>query len=267
MTTQISGNEPQRLVVPAPDVKFTRIAEGVRHSLGGILTPVVAFGEMLSFDPVLDAQAKGDVAAINEASRRAELLMDRLLKAAGSERVESVKLTVIDIAEIIEEAWDSDIKTRIVITDQINGSYIPELADEEVTVDIQLLRGIIKELSSNSEKAHATEAIIYFGARSKKALLRVQDNGDGPQAETFDMLAEPYFTTWGVQSEGLGLAVVNGSIRSMGGQLALETTGDLQGFTAELSWPSEGIDAEEMLFNQLEAQIDDPTDELEKVLN
>lgn len=67
--------------------------------------------------------------------------------------------------------------------------------------------------------------------------LRVQDDGTGIKPDTLDRIFEPFFTTKGVgKGSGLGLSMVQGFMRQLGGDVRLTSTLG-QGTTIDLVFP------------------------------
>lgn len=234
-----SRSDVVRFDVPPPSLEFVRLAQGVRQSLGAILTPITAFGELLGEDPLLDSQALSDVSAINEASIRAGALMERLLKAAGCARVDSAEMTVLDLAELVEQAWDTaGVRARVILAPGRGSEHTPEQADLTVIADARLIAQIIHEVSSNSVKAGAQNVLISVGVDEDTAVLRVSDDGTGSAVDLMPLLSEAYYSSW--NGDGLGLSVVNGIATSLKGAVVLETDTSVNGFSVEVRWPQNG---------------------------
>lgn len=231
--------------VPAPSAQLARMARGLRQDLGNILTPIVAFGEMLGEDPKLDEQSKDDVTAINEAAVRANNLVDTLLVAAGLSPVEHVQLSVLDLAELLEEAGaSSPIHARFILSSGKGKTHSPDQMDLIVAADVRLLNRVVKELFENSFTMGAKNILVSVGIEDEYAVIRVSDDGPGVAKDFLSIMSEPYVSTQNSLARGLGLSVVNGIAFSLGGKLTLETDPSVGGLIAEISWPAAGVDEE-----------------------
>ena len=69
-----------------------------------------------------------------------------------------------------------------------------------------------------------------------RAVVSVQDSGVGMSSEVKRRVFEPFYTTKGVKSTGLGLAVAYGTVRSRGGDITVEST-EAQGTTVSFWVP------------------------------
>lgn len=258
--------EVTRFEVPKPDENLIRFARGMRQELGNILTPIMAFGELLEEDTLLNETLIVDVQAINESAVRGNELMSKLLKAAGLSRVEQTEMTVLDLAEIIEEAWDNEnVKARVILTADNSLNHSPEQADLPLLADTKLVTEIIKEISSNSTRSGAENVLISIGVKNEEVIVRVSDDGCGVKSYEIEFLAKPYMSYWGGASKGLGLSVINGIVTSFNGTLILETDKILKGLTVEFKWPNKGnlLEEEEILHALEESAL--PEEELETV--
>ncbi|MEK7445681.1 MAG: GAF domain-containing protein, partial [candidate division NC10 bacterium] len=69
-----------------------------------------------------------------------------------------------------------------------------------------------------------------------RAVVSVQDSGVGMSSEVKRRVFEPFYTTKGVKSTGLGLAVAYGTVRRRGGDITVEST-EAQGTTVSFWVP------------------------------
>ncbi|MBI3105002.1 MAG: response regulator, partial [Candidatus Rokubacteria bacterium] len=69
-----------------------------------------------------------------------------------------------------------------------------------------------------------------------RAVVSVKDTGVGMSSEVKRRVFEPFYTTKGVKSTGLGLAVAYGTVRSRGGDITVEST-EAQGTTVSFWVP------------------------------
>lgn len=230
---------PGRFEVPGPDELLVRLARGLRHELGNILTPITAFGEMLSDLPRTDEQTQEDIAAINSAAKRGAAFADRLGDAAGLASVEASEMTLLDLAEIVEESWNSDsVRVRIIITRERGDIHFPEEADSPTSVDANAVKKIVSELLLNSERGGAENVLISISSFKGETLLRFSDDGQGVGADNLKNVAQPYWSSQYASNKGLGLSVVNGLIWAHGGKMILSEDEATKGFTVELQWPN-----------------------------
>jgi signal transduction histidine kinase len=235
-------DERARLEIEPPTEQVVRFARGLRHQLGNVLTPVVAFGELLSGDPDLSEDARSDVKAINEAAARGSELVERLLTAAGLSRVELVQMSVLDLAEAVEESWPrEDVRTRVMLALDNGTRHTADQADLVVAVDMRLVVAALSELAANTARAKASGATISIGVDGEECVLRVDDDGVGVPSDQLAFVCEAYSSSQHSSARGLGLAVVNGIAKALKGRMVIESGLGL-GLAVELRWPAFGVD-------------------------
>lgn len=252
-------DERARVELAPPTEQMVRFARGLRHQLGNVLTPVVAFGELLASDPDLSEDARSDVAAINEAASRGSELVERLLVAAGLSRVELAQFTVLDLAEAIEESWPRDeVRSRVMLAVEGGSRHTAEQADLVVTADLRLVLAALAELAANTTRAKASGVTISIGVDGEECVLRVDDDGIGIHTDQLAFVCEPYTSSQHSSARGLGLAVVNGIAKALKGRMIVEGGLGL-GLAVELRWPAFGVD--EALTVQFEGHTSESLDQ------
>ena len=91
---------------------------------------------------------------------------------------------------------------------------------------------VLGNLLDNAEDAmpQGGRVDIEVGADEKTVWVKFSDEGKGIETEDWERIFEPFYTTKGVtgagqqNKPGLGLAVVHGLVREMGGKVELTST-------------------------------------------
>jgi PAS domain S-box-containing protein len=201
------------------------MAGGVAHHfnnvIGGIITSI-DFAQNSDNPKTLRRTLETTVAALSRAS---QLTLSLLAFAEGDH---SDTLTR-DMTEIVKQ-----------FVETLQSRLAP--LKIEVESDIQSVRAImpVKRIMTILEgvTANATEAMPYGGTLLIQLLpngpgqimLRVSDSGSGITADDLPRVFEPFFTTKGEDPAnphahlGLGLAVVHGVVKELGGNVTIEST-------------------------------------------
>jgi len=213
------------------------LAGGIAHDFNNILSAVIGYAEIIQmFHKSEDPEVRRDVGEILRASLRAKDLVQQIL--TFSRRAEQDRRP-IKLPPIVKESLKF-LRASLPSTIEIRQFLDPEVGP--VLADPTQMQQVVMNLCTNA--AHAmqakggileirlSEAVI--GEENKKetprltygvyAHLQVQDNGHGIPADILGRIFDPYFTTKEMgEGTGLGLAVVEGIIRSHGGAITVES--------------------------------------------
>lgn len=212
-----------------------QLAGGVAHDFNNLLTVIGGYTQMLLSDETLLVKTKDSLTRIAWASDRAADLTRRLLTYGRKQVMQPQQL---DVAELIQEV--GKMLQRLLgehITLKIDG-HQPGLT---LLADRTMMEQIIMNLSVNARDAMPaggtltiqTQALEVSSERVRGKLgvspgrfvcLTVADTGGGIPPEVLPHIFEPFYTTKDVgQGTGLGLATVDGIVKSHRGWIEVET--------------------------------------------
>ncbi len=117
---------------------------------------------------------------------------------------------------------------------------------EVVTVKNQLIQ-VLMNLIKNAAEAMESGGNIYIatgleeteslgdgGKNEKRLLIEIRDDGPGIPSKVLNAAFEPFMTTKGKNHSGLGLSIVHGSVRDLGGSINCESREGGTVFTVKL---------------------------------
>ena len=203
---------------------------GISHDLRTPLARLRLETEM----SVADANARAHMVADIE---QLDAIIDKFLDYARPDRDD---FSPVSLNEVIRNSVfsfknRSDMRVRLDLED---GLWV--LAD-----DVELGR-VISNLLENARRYGKTPSTgvttvdIAARARDQWVLLRVRDHGPGVDAEHLPNLTKPFYRGDAARTEatgaGLGLSIVEKTIRRMGGRFALGNTGS-GGLAAQIKLP------------------------------
>ena len=213
-----------------------RLAGGIVHDFNNVLTAIQSYCDLLrqeAQDSVARTYA-GEIAA--SAGRAAELSAKLLAlgRQQGSERLlVSVNSRVRELEGLLQRAIGEDIELDV------------DLAAEAgyVRVDVAELDQALLNLAINARDAMPSGGRLTLRTRpvdldvatvvsleldsGPYVELLVEDSGIGMDEQTLERIFEPFFTTKDVgQGTGLGLAMVNATVRRHGGHIEARSTPD-----------------------------------------
>jgi len=210
------------------------LAGGIAHDFNNILTPIQGYVEIAMLNLKDPAKVKEDLDEVLRAVQRAKELVRQILTFS---RQESQQNSLTDVAVIVKEALKllrSSIPVTIEIRQNIDSSCRPVMANP--TQIHQILMNLCTNAyhSMRSEGGILGVALIPVTITSSdnpalKNLpqgsylqLEVSDTGHGMDKATANRILEPYFTTKKKEEgTGLGLSVVHGIIKGLGGEITI----------------------------------------------
>jgi PAS domain S-box-containing protein len=206
-----------------------RLAAGVAHDFNNLLTVILTVTDLLSHGSGLDESARLGVNEIVGAAKRASVLTRQLLALS---RQQSPSVEAIDLNDIIDSS--ATMLRRLLPEDvHLNVELEPKLWS--VRGDAGQIEQVLLNLVVNARDAMPDGGEIRIATRNDGLLrtptphgpfivLSVSDTGTGMTAETRARVFEPFFTTKPVgEGTGLGLTMVYGIIRQLGGTIEVDT--------------------------------------------
>jgi nitrogen-specific signal transduction histidine kinase/CheY-like chemotaxis protein len=225
------------------------LANGMAHDFNNLLGGILAHAELALVQLAGGSQPEAEIKAICESAVRGSEIVRQLMIYAGTE---NEPLHSVDLSQIVEEMVDllkfSVSKHATLITNI--GKDLPA-----VQASAGQLRQIVMNLVTNASEAigdrhgviRVTTECVAVGhdqtrftsedvADGKYLKLEVSDTGCGMSPETQGKIFDPFYTTKSA-GHGLGLAVVQGTVRSLHGTIRVESQPG-EGTTFEILLPS-----------------------------
>ena len=194
-----------------------RLAGGIAHDLNNLLTPILAYGNMVMEDLPPDSPLREFMAEVVKAGDRA-LVMTKMLQGL---RLKSAGLVPIDLHPAITGQLDrmkaelgADVEVKLVL-----GAGVSHVLGEAGGFE-----RAIEELVRNAKLAMPAGGTITVRTRPVRERdadfieVLVKDEGPGMASEVREHMFEPYFSTRPKgQGKGLGLAVAGAVVYRAGG--------------------------------------------------
>ena len=214
------------------------LAGGAAHHLNNLLTIVVGRIQLLRRS-VHEERLARPLEIVERAAKDSAEVVRRLQQFAGMRR--TLEPRTVDLNRIVRDALET---TRSRWQDPAR------TPDTEITVDSRLaplpaipgdavaLREMLTNLLLNAIDAlpRGGRLTVQTSVADNAVILTVTDTGLGMSEEVRLRAHEPFFTTKGVKSTGLGLSVAFGISRRHGGELALQSE-EGEGTTVRVTLP------------------------------
>ncbi|MHB8734472.1 MAG: GAF domain-containing protein [Terriglobales bacterium] len=215
-----------------------RLAGGIAHDFNNLLTVIRGYAELAMTPAGSDPNLDRKIAAILQASDRAQTLVSQLLAFSRKQVLQPV---VLDLNQVLAEA--GTMLPRL-IGENIRLEVQPAAARQRIMADPAQIQQIIINLAVNARDAMAGGGSLRIatdgvsGADGDLVLLTVSDTGTGIPIETQGRIFEPFFTTKEVgKGTGLGLSMVYGAVSQSGGRIEVESQPG-QGTTFKIYFPA-----------------------------
>ena len=208
------------------------LAGGIAHDFNNILSPIMAYSELILMDLPPDNPIRDNMQSIYKAGERARDMVKQILTFArkGKEERNPVKASMI-----VEESVKF---IRSTIPSTIEIQYSLETENDTILVDPTQVNQILMNLCTNAAQAmrdkggkltiNLTNIMIEPGPDTPTTglspghylKLSVGDTGPGIPSDIIDKIFEPYFTTKAPgEGTGMGLALIHGIVKSYGGEI------------------------------------------------
>lgn len=211
----------------------------VAHEFNNILTPIINYAQMAQSNPKLVEKAISKAA---DGGTRATHICQSLLRMTHDSQQDSA-VNVADLVADTLSAMARDVrKDGIDLVLDIPGDLV-------VTTRRSELQQVLLNLLINARTAilakEGGEKRLEIRAKrhEDRTLLHVSDSGVGIAPENLEKIFEPFFTTRPDDGDedkgghGLGLAICHDIVRSMGGDICVQSVPD-HGATFQVRLPS-----------------------------
>jgi nitrogen-specific signal transduction histidine kinase/CheY-like chemotaxis protein len=205
------------------------LAGGIAHDFNNLLGGVLGQAELALTVLETGSIPEEELKAIKEVALRGSEIVRQLMIYAGEERaaVGPVDLSWT-VAEMVGLLKVSVSKNALLVTDlgqdlpavQANSAQIRRIVMNLVTNASQAIGNRDGVIRVRTGRVAAAAALAHGSAERDCLELEVSDNGCGIPQEIQSRVFDPFFTTRSA-GHGLGLAVVQGIVRDLGGTIQL----------------------------------------------
>ncbi|WP_449394539.1 ATP-binding protein [Devosia riboflavina] len=209
-----------------------QLTGGVAHDFNNLLMAVLSSLDLLQKRLPSDPLSQRLLDNAIEGAKRGATLTQRMLAFA---RRQDLHLDQVDVANLL--AGMSDLVQRSIGPEwPISTQFplkLPAVRADANQLEMALLNLIVNArdatpgggpITISADRQHVDKGIGSALAKGEYIRLVVGDKGSGMDAETLRRATEPFFTTKGVgKGTGLGLPMVHGMARQLGGDFEIES--------------------------------------------
>ena len=212
------------------------LAGGIAHDFNNILSVIIGYTELILMNARVDSEVRENLKEIFNASKHARDMVKQILAFSRQNKQERKP---IQVAHIVKEALKM-LKASLPATISIRQKV--EKNTDIIEADPTQIHQVLMNLCTNA--AHAIDdrdgeleiglATVQLSQQDVYKMpdlqpgsylkLSVRDTGDGIPPEALPQIFNPYFTTKEKEEgTGLGLAVVQGIIKSLNGTITVDS--------------------------------------------
>ena len=209
------------------------LAAGIAHDFNNILASIVGYAECAADDLAAGSEAKQHVASVIRGCFRARDLVSRMLEFARERRSNPVQVNIeIQVREAIA-------LLRASLRPAIELGYQNRITEEAgmIVADPTQIMQVVMNLCINAAHAMNNHGVIGIHLDAASAVeeaplelrdglcITVSDTGSGMTPEVMERIFDPFFTTKPPgEGSGLGLSVVYGIVKNMGGEIKVRSS-------------------------------------------
>lgn len=212
------------------------LAGGVAHDFNNILASLIGYAELALEDLPDGSPVRHFVAEIHKAGLRGKDLVRQILTFTRQMKPEQTPLVlpavIREALSLLKTAVPENIEVEQHLADEPAAVVASPVQLQQIIMNLGInaaqamrdRRGKVTFTLSSIEFASADEAPEQMMRPGRYFKLTVQDDGPGIDAETLSHVFEPFFTTKEPgEGTGIGLAVVQGVVKSLNGTIAVES--------------------------------------------
>lgn len=211
------------------------LAGGIAHDFNNILSALIGFSQLALKNAEKDSLMEEDLTEILNCGLRAKDLVRQILTFArqSDEKYAYIQLDYIvkEVAKFIRSsipasvALETDVQSASVVF--ANPTQIHQVLMNLCTNSAHAMKsngGILKISLTDKHIENAETAPIQDLEPGDYVKIEVSDTGTGITPQVKDKMFEPYFTTKNqAEGTGMGLAVVQGIVKDIGGTIRVKT--------------------------------------------
>ena len=210
------------------------LAGGIAHDLNNILSPIIAFTELAKMNVTAGDQADRHLEEVLRAGLRARELVKHILTFS---RQSDIEKKAIQLSPLVKEAVKF-LRASLPATIELNLDN--DIPDSLVWADPSQIHQVVMNLCTNSAQAmketggtiHIQMTEVTIGDDDLLPYLELKhgpyikmifaDTGPGIPKDIINRIFDPFYTTKERgEGTGLGLSVVHGIVKGMGGAISV----------------------------------------------
>ncbi len=210
-----------------------QLAGGVAHDFNNILVAILGYTQLTKRDKELSEKSKKNLEEVLKAAGRARVLTGQLLAFARRQVIDPITLNLNTMLNNVQGMLDRLIPENIAIDVALGDDIglvkgdLGQLEQVVVNVVVNACDAMPNggTLAIQTKRVSRAESVLLEELENCEAdfsMVSISDTGEGMSPETLGLVFEPFFTTKSEgQGTGLGMSVVYGIVKQLGGHISL----------------------------------------------
>jgi len=213
------------------------LASGIAHDLNNILTPILAISKLLRLQQRnLEPQHQEMLQVIEDSAKRGASLIRQILTFTHETDEAASLIEIVPVIQTVIQTLQTTLPAGIQLE-----TVIPDSASWLVAADANYLEEAFNKLCINAYEAMPDGGILTFSIQAcgvdttlaqahldveagDYVVITIADTGTGIPPAIRTRIFDPFFTTHTPgQGRGLGLSIVRGIVKSLGGFLQVNS--------------------------------------------
>ena len=212
----------RQLVMNEKLASVGKLAAGVAHEINNPLTGILAFAEDLLDEAEEDDPRREDYEVIRRETLRCREIVRNLLDFSRQEQLSVGKIEINDVVKKTVRLVEKLAKFQNISLTVELGDNLPQILGDAGQLQ-QVLLNLLVNASEAMPQSGEIKVISRIETDSKMICVDVIDNGKGISPESLEKIFEPFYSTKGGKTSGLGLAVSWGIVEQHGGKIEVES--------------------------------------------
>ncbi|MGE0764625.1 MAG: ATP-binding protein [Bdellovibrionales bacterium] len=215
---------------------YKEISVGLADALRDPLAAVLAQAQ-LARGKSGNEEMKEHFVVIERETRKARDTIENLLRLSGEDRFPRSRVETQDVVLAALGAQKGLISSHNVkvVKELLQSAPIQAHAGQLQTALEEVIKNAVEATSKTAERLLKVSSLVS----DTTVTVVIEDNGSGIEKTQLPKLFDPFYTTKGSeQHKGLGLTVVKGIVKSLGGQVRAESAGAGQGTKIIIEFPA-----------------------------
>ncbi len=210
------------------------LAGGIAHDFNNILGAILGFADMALLQSDPDSPAHESLMHIRKGGKRAADLVQQILTFSRQSTAEKKQIAVTPLLQESLQLLRASLPSTITIHQDLQAKNALVLADatqlQQIVINLctnafQAMREHGGELTIRLEELDFQECGKTLQLKTDTCIrLTVADTGTGIDPAVLERIFDPFFTTKEPgEGTGMGLSVVHGIIRDIGGEISVDS--------------------------------------------
>jgi two-component system sensor histidine kinase/response regulator len=202
------------------------VTQGIAHNLNNLLGVVLGYLDLIKTHHTKPEFVRKNADHVENAVQRIVNIIKQLTSLVGKSRLPVIKYSVQQLLRDGVSRYQADFKISQPVT------ITNPLGNLEIETHVEVFEDVLAKILINAWEAYGNKApekrqiaihtrSIELSGGAAAVEIRVEDHGNGIDAQIRDHMFEPFISTKQTVGVGMGLTVARHALRNMGGDVSM----------------------------------------------